>query len=638
MARVLIIDRDEATRGELKASLEDEHEVQTAGDTRRGLLLLNAQPWDVLILDPGVPDHGQLSVAPYVQELPRRPEVIVAATREEMTRAVATLRTGAFEFLSKPIDRDELHKAVVNAAQLRNFKDEKRRLDKRNREQRAQLEALVQERTQQMEQIFARVPGMLYRIVVNPDGFRLFSFVSSSCMALLETSHERIAEDADVFDSLIHSEDSVRFDQTRALAERTRTRFRFEGRFRLPSGRVRWMQCVANPTPLPEDCVAWDGILVDVTERVELQSRLLLSDRLATVGTMAASVAHEVNNPLSYINANLDSLTEHLRQEPGGDKALPMLREVLGGITRIENAMRDLQTFARSPEETIRPVNVNKVLDASVRLASNEIRHRAQLIKDYQEGAIVRADESSMGQLFLNLLVVAAQSIPEGNAHSNQLVVCSWIQYGEVNVEITDTSPGLPPEVLERAFDPFSAASERLRAGMGLYVCHRIVSMLGGQITATSSPISGNHFHVRLPAAQVDGAEPRRPKLRLVPSRPARVLIIDDEELVLKALLRVLEGHDVDCARSGREAVKMLSANEPYDLVLCDVMMPDMNGEDVYTAARDIRPGTQERFVFITGGAFTQDAHTFLCNVPNRAIEKPFTKAGIRQLITDLRI
>ncbi len=634
MARVLIIESEAETRDNFAAALSDEHVVQMAGDARTGLFLLTAERWDVIILDPELRSTERISVMAHVQEQEHRPEVIVAADPNEMAEVAETLRAGAFEFLEKPISAGELQKVVANAAQMRSFRAEKRALEKRNRERRRQLEALVQERTHQMEQIFANVPGMLFRVIVHPDGFRLFTFVSASCQELLGVPQERLTEEAEAFDALVHPDDAPRFEQARAMAEESRRRFRFEGRFLLPTGKVRWLQCVANPTPLPQLCVAWDGILVDVTERMELQSQLLLADRLATVGTMAAAMAHEVNNPLFYISANLEALGDQLRGQP----AAAMVKEGLAGVGRIENAMRDLRTFVRSPEDVIRPVSLTKVLDASVRLASNEIRHRARLVRQYQDDALVRGDESSIGQLFLNLLIVAAQSIPEGNADKNEVVASVWVEGKEVNVEISDTSPGLPREALERAFDPFADASDRLRSGMGLYVCQRIATMLGGVITARSTPQGGNRFHVRLPVAEPTMTAASRPALRLVPSRNVRVLVVDDEELVLKAFVRTLEGHEVHCARSGREAIELLRTEEPYDLILCDVMMPDMNGEDVYNVAEDIRPGTRERFVFVTGGAFTKDANNFLNRVPNRHIEKPFSKASIRDLIAGLRV
>jgi PAS domain S-box-containing protein len=632
-----VIEADAETAKTCETALEDEHEVYVASDARTGLFLLTAEGWDVLLLDPKVQEPGKGPLARYAAGLPQRPEIIVMVQPAEMEQTVSTLRAGSFSFLSKPITPGELRKLVGNAAQLRSLQHEKKQLDQRNRKQRAELQALVAERTEQMEQIFANAPGMFYRVVVHPDGVRLFSFVSASCQELLGLPHTELTEDAERFDSLVHADDMARFQQSRELAERSETHFRFEGRFVLPNGKVRWMQCIAKPTTLDAQCVAYDGILLDVTERMELQSQLLLTDRLASVGTMAASVAHEVNNPLFYISSNLEALGESLLAKGGDPESKRLVQDALDGVSRIENAMRDLRTFVRSPEQEMRPVNVTKVLDAGVRLASNEIRHRATLVRNYDADVAVRADESSLAQVFLNLLVAAAQSMPEGKASDNELRVSVRATSVEVEITITDTSQGLLAAELQKAFDVFADVSERMRSGMGLYVCQRIVARLGGQIRASSEPGQGNTFQIRLPVVEPTRAAAPKRSLHVVAASSMRVLVVDDEELVLRALSRTLEGHDVVCVRSGREAIELLESEAPFDLVLCDVMMPDMNGEDVYRAACRVHPGTEQRIVFVTGGAFTSNASAFLDSVPNRRIEKPFSKASIQELLADLR-
>ncbi len=637
LARVLIIEADTEAAEAARDALHDEHDIFLASDARTGLFLLTAEAWDVLLLDATTQESERGPLARHAGDLPQRPEIIIMAEPGAIEYAVATLRSGAFAFLTKPLDLGELKKTVANAAQLRSLQHEKKQLDQRNRLQRAELEALVVERTEQMEQIFANAPGMFYRVVVHPDGARLYSFVSSSCEDLLGVPHTELTDDAERFDSLVHPEDVARFRESRQLAEKSQTHFRYEGRFVLPSGRVRWMQCMAKPTALDGNCVAYDGILMDVTERIELQSQLLLSDRLASVGTMAASIAHEVNNPLFYISANLEALGENLHATGGDSETRRLVEEALDGVGRIENAMHDLRTFVRSPGERVRVVNVTKVLDASVRLASNEIRHRATLVREYDADVAVRADESSLAQVFLNLIVAAAQSMPEGHARENELRVRVSASGAEAQVTISDTSPGELASELRKAFDVFADVSERMRSGMGLYVCQRIVSELGGHIRATSEPGQGNTFSIHLPIAAGACAKTPAPRLHVVPADAMRVLVVDDEELVLRALSRALEGHEVVCARSGREAIQILEAEQAFDLVLCDVMMPDMNGEDVFRAACRVNPGTEQRIVFVTGGAFTSTASAFLESVPNRRIQKPFSKASIRQLLAEMR-
>lgn len=628
MARVLLIDSDEQAAEYIHGALRDEHFVERASDAQTGLFLLSATGWDVVILDPGVQGGDGVSLMRAVREMPNPPEVVVVTPQHQLDAVVQSLRAGAFEFVAKPVDEAQLLKAVANAAQLRSLRDDKRKLEQHQREERAHLAALVEERTQQMQQVFSNVPGLLYRMVVDGAGQRRFSFVSVNCEELLELSRDVLLSDAYRFDALVHPDDAVRFRRVRSESEQRQHRFRFEGRFVLRTGKTKWLQCVAQPAVRVGGEVVWDGIITDVTERNELQAQLLLADRLASVGSMAAAVAHEVNNPLAYIKSNLALLESRLGRTSIDGESRELLREVIEGVERIETAVTDLRTFARS-EESARAVVLTNVMDASIRMASNEIRHRALLKRRYESDARVVADESNLGQLFLNLLIAVAQSIPEGEAPGYEIAVRVWVRSpGYVSVEIADTGPGLSDELLERAFEPLQ--SQPLRAGLGLYVCHRIVAGLGGQITAARTKAGGNRFLITLPVSE-QAEVVNFPGRLLSSDRVARVLVVDDEDLVVKAMCRALEGHVVVSASSGREAIELLKKGEPFDLVLCDVMMPDLTGADVYEAAREV--GMERRIVFVTGGAFTSSARAFLESVPNRRIEKPFSRDRVRSLL-----
>jgi PAS domain S-box-containing protein len=631
LARILIIDSD-ASATHIATMLAVEHFVERAADAQTARFLLSATDWDVVLLDPAVRGGDGRALMRSIREMGHAPEVVVVTAEHPLDAVVQTLRAGAFEFVSKPIDDALLSRAVANAAQLRRLRDDKRRLEQHQREERAHLAALVEERTRQMQQVFANVPGVLYRQLVDGQGQRRFSFVSVGCEELFELERDVLLADAYRFDALVHPEDAARFRKARDQAEAEQGRFRFEGRFVLRSGRTKWFLCTAQPAVRVGGEVVWDGIVTDVTERNELQAQLLLADRLASVGSMAAAVAHEVYNPLAYVKSHLGSLESRLARAGADEESLGLVREVIQGVDRIDTAVSDLRTFARSGEDP-RLVPLTQVIDASVRLASNEIRHRARLTRGYDSDAHVLADESTLGQLFLNLLIAVAQSIPEGEAPGYEISISTESRAdGWTSVVIADTGPGLSEETLQHAFDPIESRTPTVRAGLGLYVCHRIVAGLGGRITAARGAERGNRFVVTLPTRH-SGDLVELPRRTRGHDRVARVLVVDDEELVVKAMCRALEGHVVVSANSGRQAIDLLKKGEPFDLVLCDVMMPDLMGEDVYEAARSV--GMESRIVFITGGAFTSAARAFLDSVPNRRIEKPFSRDRVRSLLSD---
>jgi PAS domain S-box-containing protein len=255
------------------------------------------------------------------------------------------------------------------------------------------------------------------------------------------------------------------------------------------------------------------SIVRDVTERRSVQERLRAADRMASLGTLAASVAHEINNPLSFMLSNLRFIDEELRAmtetgeslaSPRGQEVREALQETLTGSNRVSEIVHDLKTFSRGDEKRSGPVNVHAVLDLCANMARSQIRHRARLVKEYGELPPVLANETRLGQVFLNLLVNAAQAIPEGSdvkAHEIR-VTTTRDEAGWAVVAVKDTGVGIPPENRSRLFDPFFTTKPAgVGTGLGLSICHGIITGLGGRITVDSEPGRGTLFRIFLPPA-----------------------------------------------------------------------------------------------------------------------------------------
>ncbi|HMI91513.1 MAG TPA: PAS domain S-box protein, partial [Polyangiales bacterium] len=257
----------------------------------------------------------------------------------------------------------------------------------------------------------------------------------------------------------------------------------------------------------------------DVTERKKLEAQLLVTERLLSVGTLAAGVAHEINNPLGAALSNLDWVVARMakltRASTDGDAftngalraelqrlETPILeaREAAG---RVRAIVRDLKMFSRTEEERIGPVELTKVLDSAARMAWNEARHRARLVRDYQDLPPVIGSEARLGQVFLNLIINAAQAIPEGHADENEIRVSARVRSPKsVVVSVRDTGCGIPAHVLGRIFDPFfTTKPPAVGTGLGLSICHRIVSDISGRIEVDSRPGHGSEFRVTLLSA-----------------------------------------------------------------------------------------------------------------------------------------
>jgi PAS domain S-box-containing protein len=411
----------------------------------------------------------------------------------------------------------------------------------------------------------------------------------------------------------------------------------------------RWT-LVRDAAGHPKAILAIDA---DITGKKALETQLMVSDRMASVGTLAAGVAHEINNPLAAVMANLDYIADSLGRmssdemasmTPGTrdawireEIAVP-LDDAVEAAQRVRFIVRDLKIFSRSPNDTERgPINVETIMESSLRMAWNEIRHRANLVKRYGLVPEVEGNEARLGQVFLNLVVNAAQSLPTGQAEQNEIRVTTKVEGTRVIIEVSDTGPGIPPHIIGRIFDAFfTTKAVGVGTGLGLAICQRIVTDMGGTLTVESELEKGTTFRVSVPIAGKREADAEPPATSEMPvaGRRGRILVVDDEELVLRSVRRILsQEHDVLAMVSAEEALAVCAAGEKFDLILCDLMMPDMTGMDFHRELSLIAPEQAEKMIFITGGAFTEKARAFLSETPKEQLEKPFYSANLRAIV-----
>jgi PAS domain S-box-containing protein len=450
---------------------------------------------------------------------------------------------------------------------------------------------------------------------------------------------EEVGHDVAWWYERVHPEDRPRLDASLASWRATQSdMYAEEYRFRRADG--TWAHVfdrvviVRGPDGAPVRAI---GAMMDITERKQMEAKLVLADRLSSLGTLAAGVAHEINNPLSYVIANVRLVEERLRRLAGSPGDAAALREALGaaaaaldeareGAERVHRIVADLKTFARAEEERKGPVAVRRVLEAALHLAEHDVRRRARLVTAIVDVPPVLANEARLGQVFLTLIVNAAESIPAGAPASNEVRVAARHEDGRVVVEVGDTGPGLGAEARGRIFDPFfcvRASGER--AGLGLSVCHAIVTALGGEIRVDSELGRGTCFRVHLRAAAPAPASVAPPPPSLPPAAPraGRVLVVDDEPMVGRMVERALgPRHKITSVTSGKDALDRLGAGDRFDVILCDLMMPSLSGMDLYDRVLALAPDQAERMVFLSGGAFTRRAREFLERHPS--LEKPF--------------
>jgi CheY-like chemotaxis protein len=358
-------------------------------------------------------------------------------------------------------------------------------------------------------------------------------------------------------------------------------------------------------------------------------------ERLAALGLVTAGVVHEINNPLATIILNLGELRKQLPARLDGH-AQELLDDTIEAAERIRLIVRDVQDFARARDRDGVGIEVQQVLESALRLVRHLLNDRATVVKRYAPAPLVVAADGRLGQLFVNLLVNAAQAIPEGRARDNTLTVSTATSsVGDCVVTIADTGVGIAPDHLEHIFDLFFTTKPAdTGTGLGLPLCQAIVASLGGRIEVTSVPGKGSAFRVVLPAAtpatlSALGARAVSDASAVV---PRRVLVIDDDELLARALVRGLAPHHVEVALRARAGLEALLADDGFDMVLCDLVMPDGSGIELYQELRVKRPGLERRIVFMSaahGGSVVEAAG----GMTNRIVYKPFDVSELRRLL-----
>lgn len=398
-----------------------------------------------------------------------------------------------------------------------------------------------------------------------------------------------------------------------------------------------------------------------VAERRRTESQLVATERMASIGTLAAAVVHEINNPLAFVISNLEMLERRLADAPESVRA--MVHDAQLGTERMRQIARDVRVFSRGASDEMEPIRLEEVVDSAVRLAGREVGLRARLVRESDETPLVLGSPGRLGQVVLNLLLNAAQAIvPDGRKRNEVRVRTGTTPDGKAFVEVEDTGQGIPADKLERIFAPYFTTKPS-GTGLGLPISRQIVEQHGGRLEVRSVEGVGSTFRVVLPAfvpseAAVPIAAPRPTAVPAeaspadpfaaeapapqedasaapVPRRP-RVLIVDDEVRLAHTLRLLLEPeHEVEIRHSGGEALDLLLTRPDFDVILCDLHMEGLSGMELHRRLAERVPQLASRMVFMSGGAYTPEARSFVETTANPILEKPVRPAKLLEVIRE---
>ncbi len=386
------------------------------------------------------------------------------------------------------------------------------------------------------------------------------------------------------------------------------------------------------------------GVVVfkDVTERKRLEKRVAHAERLASLGTVAAGTAHEINNPLAIISANLSFIDQTLRKLLPGDQLRSddiaevhdALADAQNASDRVRKIIIDLKQFARQDPTDVELVDLPDAFEAALALTKHLVAGHAEIVRSWGTTPYVEVNEGRLVQVFTNLLANAAQAMPSGRPQNVIELRTRTDARGRAVAEVRDTGSGIPKGLLERIFDPFfSTKPVGSGMGLGLSLCHTYISSMKGELSVESEPGTGTVFRVVLPAAKSASERNSGSTSSNLALPDLRVLVIDDDEMVRRAIARALMPFRVETERDGRVALERLLASEPFDVVLCDVMMPGFSGLEVVEALRLRAPRWLPRVVMVTGGAYSPEANAYLESTSLRVVTKPFDALALRDLV-----
>lgn len=382
-----------------------------------------------------------------------------------------------------------------------------------------------------------------------------------------------------------------------------------------------------------------------VDELQKTESRLFQADKIASIGMLTAGVAHEINNPLAFLLPNVDLVRQWVLAvaptviPPAGQETTDEVLEVLGecseGLQRIRNIVSQLSLFSRQDVPNAERLQVSALVKTLLQFTSSEIKHHAELTSTVDDSCYVLACPGHLHQVLLNLLVNAARAIPGERAGRIHLEVKS--EPGVVVISVEDNGVGIAPENLRKIFEPFFTTRRGGEGtGLGLSISLELAQKMGGSIEVESTLSIGTTVRLRVPSSSDTRAgSPATGRTGAANPKLARtrILLLDDEWAVLRMFERVLSReHDVVTFTRGREALAWLEENPAPNLIICDIMMPEMSGPEFFEHAQKIHPEVCDTTLFISGGAVTSEAQEFLSRHASQVRLKPMSIHEIQEL------
>ena len=640
--KVLIIDDEPRMCDSLGVLLSSHGYVtQTSYNGEEAIECLDRDRFDLVLLDIVMPDMSGHQIMDYINSQGLETLVIVMTGHASVDSAVESLRRGAYDYLRKPFDFEQLERRVKNALNQNKLKREYERIN-------GKLE-LTEKRYQYLVNAS---PDIIFTL--NHEG--KFTFINGAVESLLGYKSEQLV--GKHYASIVFKED---LDKAKNVFNERRSGAR------AATGVELRLECSENHSK-PNDCLTVElkaigmynravnqqdkeflgtyGVARDITDRKRLEVQLLQAQKMEAIGTLAGGLAHDFNNLLMGIEGRTSLM---LLDIDSNYPHFPHLKGIQDMVERGADLTKQLLGFARGGKYEVGSTDLNKLIKKCSEMFGRT-KKEVSIHEEYQKDIwTVEVDRSQIEQVLLNLFVNAWQAMPEGG---NLYVQAENVRLDEgevgpfgavpgsyVKVSVTDTGVGMDEETQRRIFEPFFTTKEMGRGtGLGLASAYGIIKNHGGIINVYSKKGEGSTFNIYLPASETliseQSPEEREEEIQ---QGDETILLVDDEDIIIDVGQEMLTatGYDVLSAKGGKEAIEVYKKNkDKIDIIILDMVMPDMGGGEVYDTLKEINPDI--KVLLSSGYSISGQATKIIERGCNGFIQKPFNISQLSQEIREI--
>ena len=576
---VLIVDDDPRMCESLKVLLSSQdYELKTSNSVKEAIECLDNYAFDLVLLDIVMGEENGFTVMDHIisQKLDILVVMITGHTSPE--RAIEALRKGAYDFLKKPFEPEELLTTMRNALNQRIQEKSNHLLDRKLQVSEEKYRCMMESMKDAVYicssefRIEYMNPRMISRIGYDASGELCHKAIYDSDEKCSWCVFDRIQEGEHVDYELENPKDN------------------------------RYYSITNSPIRHSEESISNLTIVRDITESKAIEAQLYQARKMGSIGTLAGGIAHDFNNILSGIMGYTELALDSVERE---SQLYNNLQEVFRAGNRARDLVKQILTFSRQTGQDRKPIQVRHIVNEALKFLRASLPTSTEVRRNIQSDALVLADPTQIHQVLMNLCTNADHAMREKGGvlevkleevelDADFTALQPDMKPGAyLNLTVSDTGNGMPPDVLERIFDPFFTTKETGEGtGMGLSVVHGIIGSYGGAITAYSEPGQGSTFKVYLPIIETSKEAHIGPE-ESIPIGSERILFVDDESVLVNMGKQIFEslGYDVTTRTSSIEALELFK-NQPdrFDLVITDMTMPNMTGEDLAQELIRIKP------------------------------------------------